>query len=124
VSMIRKSVVATAIIGAGLGSMSGAAFAGDDPGDGGHSSHGHSHSSSHGKSESCSNDVKAQNKTKGGALADVLGGDQVLAPINACHILSDNHLLNGNNIALLGGSIHNGDSTTNNVATPLGNIVL
>ena len=112
--MIRKTVVATAIIGAGLGSMTGAAFAGDDPGDGGHGHEGH-HSSwghkGHDKSSSCSNDVKAENVTKGGGLADVLGGDQILAPINACHILDDNSLLNGNNVALLGGSIQNGDST-------------
>jgi hypothetical protein len=117
VSMIRKTVLATAIIGAGLGSMTGAAFAGDDPGDGGHGGHEGHHSSwdhgkggDHGKSSSCSNDVKAANETKGGGLADVLGGDQILAPINACHILDDNSLLNGNNVALLGGSIQNGDS--------------
>lgn len=108
--MFRKTVLTTAIIGAGLGSMTGAAFAGDDPGDGGHSGH---HSSwGHDKSSSCSNDVKAANVTKAGGLADVLGGDQVLAPINVCHILDDNSVLNGNNVALLGGSIHNGDSAT------------
>jgi hypothetical protein len=111
--MFRKTVLTTAIIGAGLGSMTGAAFAGDDPGDGGHSGDHHSswsHGHGHGKSESCSNDVKAENLTKGGGLADVLGGDQILAPINACHILDDNSLLNNNNVALLGGSIHNGDT--------------
>jgi hypothetical protein len=118
VSMIRKTVLATAIIGVGLGSMTGAAFAGDDPSDGGHGGHeghhsswGHDKGGDHDKSSSCSNDVKAANETKGGGLADVLGGDQILAPINACHILDDNSLLNGNNVALLGGSIQNGDST-------------
>ncbi|HEY2226072.1 hypothetical protein [Actinomycetospora sp.] len=109
-------MLASAIIGVGLGSMTGAAFAGDDPSDGGHGGHeGHSsswgHDKGHDKSSSCSNDVKAANETKGGGLADVLGGDQILAPINACHILDDNKLLNGNNVALLGGSIHNGDSS-------------
>jgi hypothetical protein len=123
--MFRKTVLTTAIIGAGLGSMTGAAFAGDDPGDGGHGGHEGHHSSwshGHGKSESCSNDVKAENLTKGGGLADVLGGDQILAPINACHILDDNSLLNDNNVALLGGSIHNGD--TDGASNPLGGLGL
>jgi hypothetical protein len=111
--MFRKTVVATALIGAGLGTMSGAAFAGDDPGDGGHSDHHSSwgHDKGHDKSSSCSNDVKAENLSKSGGLADVLGGDQILAPINVCHILDDNSVLNGNNVALLG-SIQNGDSAS------------
>ncbi|MCD2192420.1 hypothetical protein LQ327_03290 [Actinomycetospora endophytica] len=121
--MFRKTVLTTAIIGAGLGTMTGAAFAGDDPGDGGHSSHEGNHSSwDHGKSSSCSNDVKAENLTKSGGLADVIGGDQVLAPINVCHILDDNKLLNHNNVALLGGSIHNGDSSGS--SDPLGGLPL
>jgi hypothetical protein len=107
--MIRKTVLATAIIGAGLGTMTGAAFAGDDPGtgghdwDGGHShSHGHHGSWDNDKSSSCTNDVKAANVTKGGGLADVLGGAQTVAPINVCHILDDNSILNGNHISVLG----------------------
>ncbi len=117
--MIRKTVVATAIIGAGLGTMTGAAFAGDDPGNGGHDwGNDHGHSSKHhdswghdkGKSSSCSNDIAAANETKGGGFADILGGDQVPVGLNVCHILDDNSLLNGNNVALLGGSVQNGDT--------------
>ncbi len=116
--MIRKTVLATAIIGAGLGSMTGAAFAGDDPGDGGHSSwgndSGHSRDHHHGhhgswdrgdkdqKSSSCTNNVAAANESRGGGLADVLGGAQTVVPLNVCHILDDNSILNGNSISVLG----------------------
>jgi hypothetical protein len=115
--MIRKTVLATAIIGVGLGSMTGAAFAGDDPGDGGHShnwdnDHGHSrHHHGHDswghdgskdqKSSSCTNNVAAANESRGGGLADVLGGAQTVIPVNACHILDDNSILNGNDISVL-----------------------
>jgi hypothetical protein len=105
VSTFRKTVLTTAIIGAGLASTAGSAFATSCDSHEGHGSHSKSSDSS------CSNDVKALNETKGGGLANVLGGAQAVAPINACHILSDNHLLNGNNVALLG-NITDGDSST------------
>jgi hypothetical protein len=108
VSMIRKTVLATAIVGVGLGSMSGAAFAGDDPGDGGHSSSNAHHRSSHHdgswghtESSSCTNNVAARNTTGAGGFADVLGGAQTITPVNVCHILDDNQLLNDNHISLL-----------------------
>jgi hypothetical protein len=96
-SMFRRAAVATAILGAGLASTTGAAMA--------TTSHGH------GDGHGCSNTIDAKNLTKGGGL-DVAGGDQVAAPINACHILDDNSLLNGNNVAALAGTITNGDTTT------------
>jgi hypothetical protein len=107
--MLRKTVLATAIVGAGLTSMTGAAFAGDDPGDGGHNwddgghshSHGHHGSWDHGRDASCANGVGQENSTKGGGLADVLGGDNVAVPINACHILNDNKILNDINVSVL-----------------------
>jgi hypothetical protein len=109
VSMFRKTVLATVVIGAGLGTMSGAAFAGDDPGDGGSSSSwGHDHHGSHhdswhhGSSTTCSNDVNEFGKAVGGDLADVASGAQTAAPVNACHILDDNSILNHNHISLLG----------------------
>lgn len=94
--MFRRAAVATAILGAGLASTTGAAFATE--------SHGHGHDSGHG----CSNDIAAKNASEGGLLS-VLGGDQIAAPINACHILDDNSVLNGNNVAVLG-TITNGDT--------------
>jgi hypothetical protein len=101
--MLRKTVLTVAIAGTGLGAMSGAAFAND-------SHHGDSHDKHSSSSEgSCSNKVKALNETKGGGLADVAGGDQILAPINACDILNGNKLLNHNNLAI-GGTITNGDT--------------
>ena len=112
--MIRKTVLATAIIGAGLTSMTGAAFAGDDPGDnGGHNwdnDHGHSrhhhghdswgHDKGDQKSSSCTNNVAAANESKGGGFVDVLGGAQTIIPVNVCHILDDNKILNGNSVSI------------------------
>jgi hypothetical protein len=104
VSMFRKTVLATAIVGAGLGSMSGAAFAGDYQGDSGqsesHSSHHHG-SQGHTQSSACTNNVQAANKTEGGSLADVLGGAQTIVPVNLCHIVSDNQVLNDNHFSVL-----------------------
>jgi hypothetical protein len=110
-SMLRKTVLTVAIAGTGLGAMSGAAFANDSHHGDSHESHSSHGSSSHGSSShgTCSNDVKALNETKGGGLADVAGGDQILAPINACDILNGNKLLNDNNLAI-GGTITNGDT--------------
>ncbi|MCD2192416.1 hypothetical protein LQ327_03270 [Actinomycetospora endophytica] len=107
-SMLRKTVLTVAIAGTGLGAMSGAAFAND-------SHHGDSHEK-HSSQGTCSNKVKAANVTKGGGLADVAGGDQVLAPINACDILNGNNLLNDNNVAI-GGAITNGDTKTGGDST-------
>ncbi|WP_433800317.1 hypothetical protein [Actinomycetospora sp. CA-084318] len=111
VSMFRKTVLTTAIIGAGLGSMSGAAFAGDDPGDGGH--HG-SHDKHYSKSSDsgCSNSVAAESKNGSGrSLGDTTGGDQDLSASNLCHILTGNEILSNNNVSLLG-NVTNGDTTT------------
>ena len=104
-SMFRKTVLATAIVGAGLGSLSGAAFAGDAPANGGHgeqhsSSHHHGSSGKH-ASSSCTNNVAAENETAGGSIADVLGGAQTIVPVNLCHIVSDNQVLNDNHYSVL-----------------------
>ncbi|MDT7742256.1 MAG: hypothetical protein QOE59_1334, partial [Actinomycetota bacterium] len=63
-SMLRKTTITVAIVGAGLGSLTGAAFANDSHGSS-HDSHGSSHDS-HGSSHdsrgsSCTNNVKALN---------------------------------------------------------------
>ena len=108
-SMFRRAAIATAILGAGLASTTGAAMATES-----HGGHGHGHEAGRG----CSNAIDAKNVTKGGSLVDVLGGDQVAAPINACHILDDNSLLNGNNVAVLG-IITNGDTTTTTPELPV-----
>ena len=100
-SMFRKTVLATAIVGAGLGSLSGAAFAGDCPSEGGHSSGHHHASSGQTESSSCTNNVAAKNATEAGGLANVLGGAQTIVPVNICHIVSDNQVLNDNHLSLL-----------------------
>lgn len=102
--MFRTTVLTTAIIGAGLGSMTGAAFAGNDPGDGGHSSHeGHHASWGHDMSSSCSNTAAGEiDNEEAGSLVGVLDGSQGALGLNVCHILDDNSVLSGNNLALLG----------------------
>jgi hypothetical protein len=115
--MFRKTVLATAIIGAGLGSMSGAAFAGDAPSNGGHHGDGGhgggKHQSAPASSDGCSNKVGAESKNGAGrTLGDTTGGDQDLSASNLCNILSGNEVLSNNNVALLGGSVTNGDTLT------------
>ena len=113
--MFRKTVLATAIIGAGLGSMSGAAFAGDDPGDGGHhGGHGKQSSSSQ---AGCSNEVAAASENGSGrSLGDTTGGDQEISASNLCHILTGNEILSNNNVSLLG-DVTNGDTTSRTVVS-------
>jgi hypothetical protein len=110
--MFRKTVLTTAIIGAGLGSMTGAAFAGDYHGDGGHHG-GHDKSSGQSAKGGCSNEVAAESKNGSGrSLGDTTGGDQDLSASNLCHILTGNEILSNNNIALPLGTIVNGDTVT------------
>jgi hypothetical protein len=91
-SMLRKTTITVAIVGAGLGSLSGAAFA--------NTHHGSSHDS-HGSS--CTNNIKAANVSKGGGFADVAGGAQTVGAANVCHILDDNKILN-HNVLNIGGT--------------------
>jgi hypothetical protein len=100
VSTLRKTVLTTAIIGAGLASTAGSAFATDC----GHEGHQKSHESSHSSSSSdCTNNVAAKNSTKGGGFANVAGGAQTIIPVNVCHVLDGNKILNGNSLDIGGG---------------------
>ena len=99
-SMLRKTTITVAIVGAGLGSLTGAAFANTSHHGSSHDSHGSSHDS-HGSSHdshasSCTNNVNALNSTKGGGFVDVAGGAQTVIAANVCHVLDDNKVLNGN----------------------------
>lgn len=95
-SILRKTVVATAIIGAGLGTMSGAAMA--------HDSHGSD-------AKGCSNSIAAESENGSGrSLGDTTGGDQALEASNLCNIANGNLVGSGNNVA--GGDITNGDTET------------
>ncbi len=99
-SMLRKSAVTVAIAGAGLASLSGAAFANTSH----HDSHGSHEKHSVDHSGGCTNNVKAFNGTEGGGPVDVLGGAQTIIPVNACDILNHNKVLNGNTITVGGTS--------------------
>ncbi|MDL5155582.1 hypothetical protein [Actinomycetospora termitidis] len=112
-SMLRKTVLTTAIIGAGLASTTGAAFAGDCPTDSGkshssHDSHGKSHEGSKG---GCSNAVDAHNSNGSGDILGgiVTGGSQNVSPSNVCGNFSNNQFLSNNNVSLFG-NVHNGDT--------------
>ena len=96
-SMFRKSVLTLAVVGAGLGSMSGAAFANTQDG---------------GSAKGCSNAIAAESENGSGrSLGDTTGGDQDLSASNFCDILNGNELLSGNNFATGLSSITNGDTT-------------
>jgi hypothetical protein len=91
-SMLRKSAVTVAIAGAGLASMSGAAFA--------TTSHGHGDSHSYQHNGSCTNAVKQVTKAHGKGPIDVAGGDNGAIPINVCDVANGNHLLNGISVGI------------------------
>lgn len=95
--MIRRAAVGAIVLGAGLASTTGAAFANDC----GHGQ-GHGHDS-HGGSSSCLNGVDQKSATKGGgpSLADVAGGAQTAVPVNVCHVLNDNKVLNDISVSAL-----------------------
>jgi hypothetical protein len=95
-SVFRKTVLATAVLGAGLASTAGVAMA--------HGSHGEA-------GKSCSNAVAAKNSNGADRTAgDTTGGAQDLSASNTCDILNGNKVLSDNNAAT-GGTIVNGDTT-------------
>lgn len=96
--MIRRAAVGAVVLGAGLASTAGVAMANDC----GHDQGGHG---SHGRSASCANAVGQENTSKGGGFASVAGGDNVAVPVNVCHVLNDNHVLNHISVSVLGGII-------------------
>ena len=99
-SFLRTSVLATMIVGAGLGSLAGVASA----------------TESAGPAAGCSNGISASNENGAGrTLGDTTGGDQDLSGSNVCDILNGNEILSGNNAAV--GDIVNGDTTTRNSAS-------
>lgn len=104
--MIRKTVLTTAIVGAGLASTAGAAFAGDAPssessGSGHH--HGSSHSSHSDSSKGCSNTAAGEIDNKGAkTLVGILDGSQGALGLNLCDNLNNNKVLSGNHISIAG----------------------
>ncbi len=99
--MIRKTVLTTAIVGAGLASTAGAAFAGDAPCDDGGSGHHHSHSSSS-SSNDCTNDFAGAQQAEGkGLVGSALNNAQGALGANVCHNLNNNKILADNSIKVL-----------------------
>lgn len=110
--LLKKAGMVVLAAGAGMVALTPAAFAGDMPqsSDSGHSwggdhGHGHGHwghgSGNHKSSSSCDNGANQLNASKNAGLANVLTGSQVAAPINACHILDDNNILNNVGVDVL-----------------------
>ena len=94
-STFRKTVLTTAIIGAGLATTAGSAFATD-------CSHDSGHKESHSASKGCSNSAlgkidNSQSKT----LIGVLDGSQGALGANICDNLNNNKVLSGNSFDLL-----------------------
>ncbi|WP_433800315.1 hypothetical protein [Actinomycetospora sp. CA-084318] len=103
-STFRKTVLTTAIIGAGLASTAGSAFASDCSHDDHHKSH-ESHKSVTKVDNSCSNGVGTGDKQGNGGLLGIGNVADVPITSNICNILNDNvkDNLNGNtlNLAIL-----------------------
>jgi hypothetical protein len=95
VSTFRKTVLTTAIIGAGLASTTGAAFANDCSHDGGHKA---KHESS---SSGCSNSFVGKTGDSKAALG-ILDSAQGAIGANVCDVVSHNNLLNGNSVTVAG----------------------
>ncbi len=95
-STFRKTVLTTAIIGAGLATTAGSAFA-TDCHEGGHQA---KHESS---SSDCSNAFAGKQAAAGkGLLAgSVLNNAQGAIGANVCHNLNNNQILSGNHIKML-----------------------
>jgi hypothetical protein len=92
VSTFRKTVLTTAIIGAGLASTAGSAFATECCHDGGHQA-------KHEASGGCSNSFQGKtgnSKNFIGALNDSQGA----IGANVCDVLSHNNILNNNSFDL------------------------
>ena len=95
-STFRKTVLTTAIIGAGLATTAGSAFATDCSHDGGHKSHESSSSS-----KGCSNSALGKiDNSHAKTLIGVLDGSQGPSARNICDNLNGNHILSGNSFAV------------------------
>jgi hypothetical protein len=94
VSMFRKTALTSFVIGAGLVSTAGAAFAGDAPCEG----HGHSSSES---STGCSNAFGGSVDNGGAKQLGAVNGSQGALQGNLCDIANGNSVLSGNHISVL-----------------------
>ncbi len=94
-STFRKTVLTTAIIGAGLATTAGSAFATDCSHDSGHVA-----PSTDQVVERLQQLVAARPRTPSETLAASLDGSQGAIGANVCDILSHNNVLNGNSIDL------------------------
>jgi hypothetical protein len=93
VSTFRKTVLTTAIIGAGLASTAGSALAND--------SHGGHEKAGHDASVGCSNSFKGETGNSKNAFS-LLNDSQGAIGANVCDVLSHNNVLNGNSISVGG----------------------
>lgn len=103
--MIRKTVLTTAIVGAGLASTAGAAFAGDAPSSDSGSNHdgSHSHSKHVSSHHGCSNTALGEIDNSGAkTLVGVLDGSQGALGLNICDNLNNNQVLSNNHLNIAG----------------------
>ncbi|NMO92578.1 hypothetical protein [Actinomycetospora sp. TBRC 11914] len=105
-STFRKTVLTTAIIGAGLASTAGSALAHDSQ----HESHGGHEKSSHSAGGGCSNSFVGETGDSANAFS-LLNDSQGAIGLNVCDVLSHNNVLNGNTLRV-------GGSTTTLPAPP------
>ena len=102
-SMLRKTVLTTAIIGAGLASTTGAAFASDCHSDGGHHKSSHERTKNVTNNNSCSNTFGGSVENGGSKQLGLVNGSQGALQGNLCNVLNGNKILSDNNVSILGG---------------------
>jgi hypothetical protein len=115
--LLKKAGMVVLAAGAGMVALTPAAFAGDYHSDAsssdngghskGHDGWGHDHwghggsGNHHSGSSSCDNDVNQLNASRNSDLIGLLNGANAAVPVNACHILDDNNILNNVGIDVL-----------------------
>lgn len=88
--------------------------------DHGHGHWGHHGSDNHRSSSSCDNSVGQFGAGNGGGFVDVLGGAQTAVPVNACHILDDNNIVNHVDLDVLSGGSTTQTPTPTGASVPIG----
>lgn len=102
-SMLRKTVLTTAIIGAGLAATTGSAFATECASDSGSQSTSHESTKNVTNNNGCSNTFGGSVENGGSKQLGLVNGSQGALQGNACNILNGNKILSDNNVSILSG---------------------
>lgn len=104
-STFRKTVMTTALIGAGLAATTGSAFASDCSHDSGHHKSSHEHTKNVTNNNGCSNSFGGSVDNGGAKQLGLVNGSQGALQGNLCNVLNGNKILSDNSVDLLGGGL-------------------